>query len=573
MTPAEFMAYIFEPVESGWLTVVHAEPNADPTKKPYMVSDRVQVGNWDDVNRLCEERKQFGKIWYNVGIQREELTDKYKRGSKEHVGQIAFLWMDIDLPKQGNPKMYPPLKFIQLALSQMPLRHSLAVMTGGGLHVYWLFNRPMVFDTVEKAVETENTIIKPWRLKFEQLLLKNGTWKTDSVQDVARMLRIVGTKSSRDDGSLVEIDHDNGLRYDPNDFSNFIDNQKSLYEKGGNTVKLEINIGSPTGDVDHDRLMALIQNCDAFNNLWSKKCQSQDESAVEFHLACHAIEAGWTDEQAANLILAYAKKNWPERVDEKLNRKDSAFGTYLGRTVFNARVKVIDRARMQPNSHDIRPASADPTQEQTKAWAMRAVSSQLGIDIADFIQVGTVKSQYCLVLGSGQQVDLGACDFNSYPKSINKALFDATGHCPEALEAKEWRAQWTRLYAYRQVIEVPEMDPVEEVLEALRFYIQSVVTAKGDGKVIEDAKLAGKSFIEDDSIYLNMPSVIKYVNRFYGTSFKAAEFMAQVRKLSFRRETVHCKRSTKSYWAAPVENFQEYIEKQKEAVHDDPGYR
>ena len=170
---------------------------------------------------LCENMD----VYYGVGLQ-AKVPDDNGRGQADTVITVPGLWLDIDIQGSNHAaKDLPPDKESALELLEpFKLKPTLIVSTGGGFHIFWLFDQPMVFgneDDIQKAHSLS--------LKFQALFVKLASqrgWKIDNTSDLSRLLRLPGTYNHKQNPPIgVEIVQFNrGNRYDPDAIAEAIKN-------------------------------------------------------------------------------------------------------------------------------------------------------------------------------------------------------------------------------------------------------------------------------------------------------------------------------------------------------------
>lgn len=143
------------------------------------------------------EQKQGrgGRIYYNA------------LRSQEHAVKLKALWLDIDL-KEGN-NGYPTMPELSAALgafikaSGMP-RPTMMVLSGGGVHVYWLLSRALEVNEWMPLAYALNEAVRRHGLKCD----------SQCTIDSARVLRVPGTKNFKYDPPKPVTLHGNYLDFD-----------------------------------------------------------------------------------------------------------------------------------------------------------------------------------------------------------------------------------------------------------------------------------------------------------------------------------------------------------------------
>lgn len=148
------------------------------------------------------------KCYFNLGYRNVNLG-AYKRGSFEHVMGIPGLWLDIDIAGPNHVEKRLPTSLEEAkslvieAMPDHPPTH--LVYSGGGLHVYHIFQKPWFFKDADEK-EKAQLMLRGLYLRTQAAAQKHG-WKIDNCSDLARLLRVPGTYNMKDAANprLVEI--------------------------------------------------------------------------------------------------------------------------------------------------------------------------------------------------------------------------------------------------------------------------------------------------------------------------------------------------------------------------------
>jgi hypothetical protein len=160
-------------------------------------------------------------VYHNLGLLKG-LPEGH--GKESEVIAIPALWMDIDIAGHAHKKSNLPSS-LQECLDffyDFPLKPTLIINSGHGLHVYWVFREVWYFDGVDER--------KNARLlsdKFQSTLIqraKEKSWDLDKISDLARLLRVPGTYNFKNprEPKLVKIIKRTEDRYNPEDFEPFL---------------------------------------------------------------------------------------------------------------------------------------------------------------------------------------------------------------------------------------------------------------------------------------------------------------------------------------------------------------
>lgn len=164
--------------------------------------------------KVFSEQSVRADLYHTIGLLRDR--PQKGRGAEADVVAIPGLWFDLDIREGKHNQADLPSKAEALAfLEEYPLRPSIVVWSGGGLHVYWLFREPLYFHTPE-----ERQAVKDLSSRFQKAIILRGQergCKLDNTADLCRLLRLPGTFNHKRSPVMVEILEESGLRYEPAD--------------------------------------------------------------------------------------------------------------------------------------------------------------------------------------------------------------------------------------------------------------------------------------------------------------------------------------------------------------------
>ena len=157
-------------------------------------------------------------VYYACCVQSGSSAKNQPRSYETACG-INMFWADIDIGDHGNGKPYAPdLESVLSIIDEFPLKPSLIVFTGHGVHVYWLFREPWIFSDQKEKAQAEEWC-KRLQATLRGFAAKKGC-TIDATHDLARILRVPGTFNNKPGmpRAKVEVLVENSFRYDPADF-------------------------------------------------------------------------------------------------------------------------------------------------------------------------------------------------------------------------------------------------------------------------------------------------------------------------------------------------------------------
>lgn len=150
-------------------------------------------------------------VYYGVALRRPNLISK-QRGKVQDLRGLPGLWIDIDTGQNHAAKNLPQTD-AQVAeiLSCIPAAPTLAVNSGNGLHVYWLFDQvhPIGFVDIINFDKLSEA--------FQRKIINHGQalgYHVDNTSNLDRILRLPNTLNTKTNPPTnVEVLFSDGPRY------------------------------------------------------------------------------------------------------------------------------------------------------------------------------------------------------------------------------------------------------------------------------------------------------------------------------------------------------------------------
>ena len=281
------------------------------------------------------EEARTKDVYFGVGLAGRNFN---RRNSASDIAAIVGLWADIDLaaPWRADKSLPRTIDEARAILDKLPLAPSVLVDSGHGLHAYWLFKEPWVFETDDERIEAAKRA-KGW-VETVRKAARGLGWDVDSVGDLARVLRLPGTVNRKGETPVeVRVIESSDRRYNPDDFEPFAADEVTAEMD-------EVQVGAlalrPDAEPPADKFAPLYQACPAFAQAWNRQrpdLADQSQSSYDLSLADIAALNGWTDQEIANLLIAARRKHGQK--PEKALRAD-----YVAKTIASARRAAEERS-------------------------------------------------------------------------------------------------------------------------------------------------------------------------------------------------------------------------------------
>ena len=212
----DFLEECYSAVNEGYLSVTWLDGSKAITQ--FFESDQLP-----EMAAFIYEKGAEYSTYINVN-PRESAFDQWHRGTVDSISSVIGAYADFDIfgPAHAETAL-PKTKEVLLEwLEALPLKPTFLIFTGNGVHAYWLFKAPFIIrneDDRQKAVR----LVGGWEKYVLTRAREERGWKFDSVGDLPRMLRAVGSLNHKtQELPLCQIEARNDIRYAPEDLEAYI---------------------------------------------------------------------------------------------------------------------------------------------------------------------------------------------------------------------------------------------------------------------------------------------------------------------------------------------------------------
>lgn len=380
-------------------------------------------------------------VYVGVGLSVKDMGPHQRCRAADVIG-IVGLWADIDLRSDAHPNASLP-DSVEAGRHILPenLPPTFLVDTGNGLHAWWKFKEPMLFEHDDDRLAAV-TLSERWQTFLKYRAADKG-YAFDRLADLARVLRIPGTFNHKNPQKPkpVRIIEESGRQYDPSDLEDYMDSlsipehQTStiefLSEGDEFDIRLDPNAAIPTEAIESHRQQDI-----KFRNTWDRQrhdLKDQSQSGYDLALANFGAQAGFSDQQIVDLIIHH-RRNHGERPRKEID--------YFRRTIRKAR-KVAQAEQELLAATVIVPALAEDP-DSAVAGVQRAalchqISQTVGVEIIRILKVKAKDPVYQIEL-PGHRVE-----FSGLGRLINQQTFRTTigaaiNALPNKVPAKAWES-------------------------------------------------------------------------------------------------------------------------------------
>jgi hypothetical protein len=185
------------------------------------------------------DRTAGSEVYFNVGLAKGAFG---RRNCSADIGAIGGVWADIDMaaPWRAGKSLPVTIEEAKRILAGLPFAPTLLVHSGYGLHAYWLFKEPWVFESEEERNLAARTA-KGWHGLVCSSAEALG-WEMENLGDLARVLRLPGTFNHKGKPAVEVrvLEHHPERRYNPGDFEPYAEEKATEYKAapdGGGPVE------------------------------------------------------------------------------------------------------------------------------------------------------------------------------------------------------------------------------------------------------------------------------------------------------------------------------------------------
>ena len=263
METNEFLHNVYGSLRDGYLSVTILENGKSRTKW-------FDSGHLDEMAAYAVEAGKTYNTYFGVNPRTAALGE-FRRGDREDISAVIGTYTDFDIKGDAHKeKNLPETKEALMDfLMALPIQPTIIIESGNGIHAYWLF-KEIFYIGNESDRDYIEKIVKGWESFVKDKAFHERGWKFDSVSDLPRMLRAIGTVNhktvERPISIVASFTED---RYSPSDFEGYASAQPAKKSAGTTETDGFALMGTGSG-------RELIDKC-----VFLKHCRDDAESLPE----------------------------------------------------------------------------------------------------------------------------------------------------------------------------------------------------------------------------------------------------------------------------------------------------
>lgn len=390
-------------------------------------------------------------VYVGVGLSAKDYGPA-RRCVSDEVTAITGLASDFDLFSEAHSKKALP-RTIEQALSILPpaMPPTIIIATGNGVHCWWLLKEPYTFDNEQDRKEVARLVTR-WHTML-QFSAANLGWAYDRLSDLARVLRIPGTRNLKDpiNPKDVVVHSFEDRHYNLGDFVDFLDaagipdpeaQERAAREWKEQFADKPITINADAR-IPQEVIDGWIQEDMRFKNTWLRQrhdLKDHSNSGYDMALACFGVDAGLSEQQIVDLIIHHRghhgqPRQW--RVE------------YFHRTIAKARNRadaptpILASNGASASSNTDGPATPNSVAEpptdpaMAKAILCQKISTQLGVVVLRLVKFEGKEPTYHMHLEQGI-IEFASVDKLISYASVRSAIAAKVGRIIRKIKEKEW---------------------------------------------------------------------------------------------------------------------------------------
>jgi hypothetical protein len=522
------------------------------------LNETLRFKDIDEAVDCIERLKQTkAEIYFGCGLQGKDLGS-HKRGSKSDITGIPGFYVDVDIADAVHQKRNLPTT-IEDAVSLVEIscyEPTLIINSGHGIHAWWAFKEPWMFDTKCERRKAE-IMLQRLQATIKKHAEQNG-WTIDSTWDLSRVLRPPGTTNHKDKDNLVEVKvyKNSGPKYaDPMDFDQWLIGENELQKSVIATDKERAQakaglVLDPMAEPPTDKLDMLMEIDFKFKASWQGKrddMTDQSPSGYAMSMASIAAAAGWDDQEIADLIIAWNRRHGKDM--KKALRPD-----YIALTIVKARKPIQEDAA----NKDIAEANAlhgTPYEnEETKKKALAAASEKLGINIIRIDRFVADNPSFVMVTDKGE-VELPSIDYLIRPRNLQGKIAAQLG-----VYIKYSKKQWPEIaQILLDACGDVKLGPEAEVKKRMKFWLDEYLINRHENSLDDSINRSWESrtdpFVKDGHWYIHSESFRNWAWSHHGFIEGLKRLQIELRRCGCEsvpfNVVIESKKTTRNFWRIP----------------------
>lgn len=388
-------------------------------------------GSWKDVLKQVVGGVDF----YVCACCAEKPTDAHHKLTNDTAASMSAIWVDIDIADgiHAKPNLPATLDDAFSLLDMLPLKPSIVILTGGGIHVWWLLSETFVFETDDDRLKA-GYMVERWQA-FIRGKARERNWTIDATHDLARLMRIPGTFNGKTTPNKpVTIERiDNKLRFEISDFEQWIGPLKAERKRAAPIESVGDIIINPDAAPSPKKMKVMSDNHEKFDSTYDRTrrdLEDRSPSGYDMSLAVMAAQAKWTTQEIVDLIVASRIKAGQPIHEDRPDKYKMTIAKAVQWTRRTDAETTIETALIEGTSKDI----------DKRPELIQAIRDQIGgVPIEKVTKYMSDPPTYSLITTAGE-IHLGTVDNLISQRPFRSAIAAVEGILIPSIKAKAWES-------------------------------------------------------------------------------------------------------------------------------------
>ncbi|MCQ2420890.1 MAG: DUF3987 domain-containing protein [Clostridia bacterium] len=216
METSEFLQKVYGGLRDGFLSVTTFAKDGEARTKWF------DTGQLNEMAAYAVDAGKSCNTYFGINPRAKNLGS-YLRGKREDISCVIGAYVDFDIKGGAHKEENLPESgdALMAFLATLPKPPTAIVNSGNGYHVYWLF-KEIFYISNEADRDYSEKVVKGWESYIKEKAFREYGWKFDSVSDLPRMLRAVGTINHKTaERPICNVISFTEERYSPSDFDEY----------------------------------------------------------------------------------------------------------------------------------------------------------------------------------------------------------------------------------------------------------------------------------------------------------------------------------------------------------------
>ena len=391
------------------------------------VSKDARFTIWTFHNRAHYWCSDISSAFKNFDLRRDTYFSMavYPRGitrrTKDNASAIFGVWLDVDCGDKGNSKDYFPTveKALAWVTDTLCGRWSFIIHSGGGLHVYLMFDEPFWIESDEDRTRAAK-LTKAFHSWADNLCPHT----IDPIYDLARVMRLPGTTNTRT-GNIAYVLDESGEEVSFSDLEEFL-------------PPVELNETSQVSSIDGEAdiedvksTISMLREADkTFDLTWKRQRRLKDRSPSGY---CMSIANSMAAAGCRDVEIVTALKMWRASQTDAVEKPESWYEITLSKA----------RKMSRPEIIGVQVSAALETDDAVEQ--MEKISLVLGREVSEIrkrvipeYKGHKEKSSYEFIFTDDSTVLLPNTETLMSQEKMRNALFEEIGVLMQRLKGAKW---------------------------------------------------------------------------------------------------------------------------------------